>query len=225
MKKYFVAAAFTGLLACSLVAVESPPSSTAPNKVYVQRADKILHTLALTDSTKAARVRQAIVSHYHAINAVDGAVKAESGKSTRPSTEGGDEPAPKKLQEAAKLKLDLAHRDFVSRLAADLDPAQIEKVKDGLTYGVLPLTYRVYQQMLPDLTAEQKAQILAWLTEARELAMDAGSAEEKHAWFGKYKGKINNYLAKAGYNVKQAEKEFAERNKAAAKTSAQQNAP
>ena len=55
------------------------------------------------------------------------------------------------------------------------------------------------------LTAEQKAQILAWLTEARELAMDGSTSDEKHAVFGKYKGKINNYLSKAGYDAKKAE--------------------
>jgi hypothetical protein len=56
------------------------------------------------------------------------------------------------------------------------------------------------------LSDEQKKQIKAWLIEARELAMDQGSAEEKHHVFGKYKGKINNYLAAAGYDLKEAEK-------------------
>jgi hypothetical protein len=60
--------------------------------------------------------------------------------------------------------------------------------------------------MLPQLTSEQKAKILALLTEAREQAMDAGTAKEKHDCFGKYKGKINNYLSDEGYNMKQAEK-------------------
>jgi hypothetical protein len=36
--------------------------------------------------------------------------------------------------------------------------------------------------------------------------MDAGTSKEKHAWFGKYKGKINNYLSAEGYNMKLAEK-------------------
>jgi hypothetical protein len=67
--------------------------------------------------------------------------------------------------------------------------------------------------MLPNLTAEQKAQILAWLTEARELAMDGSTSDEKHGIFGKYKGRINNYLAKAGIDMKQAEKELQARNK------------
>ena len=84
-----------------------------------------------------------------------------------------------------------------------------------MTYGVLPLTYRVYQEMLPDLTAEQKAKILGWLTEAREQAMDAGTAKAKHGWFTRYKGKINNYLSAAGYDMKKAEKALMERQKAA----------
>jgi Spy/CpxP family protein refolding chaperone len=82
-----------------------------------------------------------------------------------------------------------------------------------MTYGVLPLTFRVYQEMLPNLTAEQKAQLLAWLTEAREHAMDASTSDEKHGWFGKYKGRINNYLSKAGIDMKQAEKEMTQRQK------------
>ena len=89
-------------------------------------------------------------------------------------------------------------------------------MKDGLTYGVLPKTFQVYQEMLPDLTAEQKRQILAWLTEAREQAMDASTSDEKHAWFGKYKGRINNYLSKAGIDMKQAEKDMQARKKSAA---------
>jgi len=83
-----------------------------------------------------------------------------------------------------------------------------------MTFGVLPITYKGYQEMLPDLTAEQKAQILTYLTEAREKAMDAGSAEEKHKWFGKYKGKINNYLSAQGYDMKKAGEEWQARIKA-----------
>jgi hypothetical protein len=98
------------------------------------------------------------------------------------------------------------HRDYLARLAEELTPAQIDQVKDGMTYGVVPLTFRTYERMLPDLTAAQKEQILAWLIEAREHAMDAGTSKEKHAWFGKYKGKINNFLSAAGIDMKQAEK-------------------
>lgn len=60
--------------------------------------------------------------------------------------------------------------------------------------------------MIPSLTDEEKAQILAWLEEARELAVDAESSNKKHGVFGKYKGRINNYLSKRGYDLK-AERE------------------
>jgi hypothetical protein len=56
--------------------------------------------------------------------------------------------------------------------------------------------------MLPNLTTEQKKQIMTWLVEAREHAMDAETSEKKHGWFGKYKGRINNFLSAAGYDLK-----------------------
>ena len=39
-----------------------------------------------------------------------------------------------------------------------------------MTYGVRPKTMGVYLEMVPSLTEEQKRQIRAWLTEAREHA-------------------------------------------------------
>ena len=35
--------------------------------------------------------------------------------------------------------------------------------------------------------------------------MDGSTSDEKHAVFGKYKGRINNYLSKAGYDAKKGE--------------------
>ena len=55
---------------------------------------------------------------------------------------------------------------------------------------------------------------MAQLKEARDIAMDKGSAKEKHAVFDKYRGRINNYLAKQGYDLKQASKDWAQRRKA-----------
>ena len=42
---------------------------------------------------------------------------------------------------------------------------------------------------------------MAWLKEAREFAMDAGNSKDKHNWFGKYKGRINNWLSQRGYDL------------------------
>ena len=168
------------------------------------RADKIAASLALADPLKTARVRDVIARQYvdlHALHAVRDARIAEA--KSLPDRAAASAVAAKG---SIDPQLTVLHAAYLARLAEELAPAQIERVKDGMTYGVLPLTFRVYQQMLPELTAAQKDQILAWLTEARELAMTGSTSGEKHAWFGKYKGRINNYLSAAGYDLKQAEK-------------------
>ena len=128
--------------------------------------------------------------------------------------EAPDEAAKAKIKADADAALKKLHDEFVAKLSKDLSPEQVEKVKDKLTYNVVNVTYSAFQDMLPQLTEEQKAYILAQLKEAREIAMDQGSSKEKHAVFGKYKGRINNYLSKQGYDLKQANKEWAERRKA-----------
>jgi len=57
--------------------------------------------------------------------------------------------------------------------------------------------------MYPELTDAQKQQIMAWLVEAREIAMDGSTSDEKHAVFGKIQRPDQNYLSKAGYDAKE----------------------
>jgi hypothetical protein len=196
-------------------AADTPPS--VPNAVQVQRAEKITAALKLDDPAKAARVRDLIARQYADLSVIhsarDAAIKAAKEKGTTDKTAGME--SVKAARDHATAAQDKLHPEYLARLATELTPAQIDQVKDGMTYGVAPLTFRVYGEMLPNLTADQKNQILAWLNEAREHAMDASTSEEKHAWFGKYKGRINNYLSKAGIDMKQAEKEMSERQKSA----------
>jgi hypothetical protein len=65
--------------------------------------------------------------------------------------------------------------------------------------------------MIPSLTEEEKAQIMIWLKEAREFAIDAESSKKKHEMFGKYKGRINNYLTKRGYDLTKEREEWYKR--------------
>jgi hypothetical protein len=76
------------------------------------------------------------------------------------------------------------------------------------------LTYPQYLVMMTLWNEEEKAQIYAWLIEAREFALDAENSNKKHAAFGKYKGRINNYLAKRGYDLKKEREEWYKRVKA-----------
>ena len=108
------------------------------------------------------------------------------------------------IDDKAKALQDQLHTQYLLKLSALLTPAQVDQIKDGMTYGVVQVTYNSYLDMLPQLTEEQKATLMAYLVEAREIAMDAGSSKEKHGWFGKYKGRINNYLSAQGYDLKGA---------------------
>ena len=188
--------ALAGLLAAVLPARADEPIDPA----LVSRAGRIVDTLKIADPRHAERVRDIIARQYADLRPIHDA------RDTALQAARGDEAATARARHEAQARLAALHYSFVGRLGAELTPAQVEQVKDGMTYGVVPLTFRVYQQMLPDLTAAQRTQIHAWLLEAREHAMDGGSSEEKHGVFGKYKGRINNYLSAAGYDLKAAEK-------------------
>ena len=178
----------------------APPASTATAehlRVLRERAEKIVAPLQLEDSKHAERVAAVIAEQYRRLGEIHDAA-------------GDDAPAD-------PAELDALHRRFVARLAAELTPAQVDQVKDGMTYGVVSVTVNAYGELLPGLTDEQRREIRAQLLEAREYAMDAGSSDAKHAIFGKYKGRINNYLSQAGYDLKRAERELAARRQAAAK--------
>jgi hypothetical protein len=197
------------------MAAATPEEEAAYTKVINERADKIVDTLGIEDSDKSTRVRDLIAAYYRSLRDVHDERDAKIAE-TKQSPAGDKTVAEAWVtvaRDRANLKLIDVHRRFVARLAVELSPEQVEKVKDGLTYGVVQVTYQGYLELLPDLTDEQKREILANLVEARELAMDGGSSEEKHAIFGKYKGRINNYLSEQGYDLKAAEKERAERKK------------
>jgi len=184
-------------------AIRAADPPAAPSAVQIERAEKIAKGLGLSDPALATRVRDLIAAQYRDLSLVhdtrDAALKVPETAATAKDT--------------ATARMGDLHYAYVAALSVELTPEQVEQVKDGMTYGVVPLTFRVYQEMLPDLSPEQRRKLLGWLREAREHAMDAGSSDEKHGWFGKYKGRINNYLSTAGIDMKKAEKEMMERKK------------
>jgi hypothetical protein len=172
-----------------------------------ERAAKIVAGLGLTNDATAAQAQEIIAAQYRSLRTIHDARDARNKAAKQNSNDDtfASALAVKAAQRDAKGRLDALHAEFLGKLSRHLNPAQVEGVKDGMTYGVLNITYDVYLRMCPDLSDEQRARIKSWLVEARELAMDQGTASEKHAVFGKYKGRINNYLSSAGYDLKKAE--------------------
>jgi Spy/CpxP family protein refolding chaperone len=180
----------------------------AYTRTITERAAKIVGKIDGLKAKDSVQVRDIIADQYRALNDIYEAQKTrKAALKAQPPTE-ATKAELAKVETETTAALDKLHPQYLKKLSRRLTPAQIDQVKDGMTYGVLPITMTAYNDMLPNLTAEQKAQMLAWLTEAREHAMDGGTSEQKHAWFGKYKGRINNYLSAAGIDMNQAGKDW-----------------
>lgn len=194
----------------------------AYTQVIHQRAQKIVDTLDISDADKAVQVRTIIADQYRSLSVLHYTRDAqiETAQTRFAHNKELADQVIQALRDMTQALQDKLHVQYLVKLSALLTSEQIDQVKDGMTYGVVQVTYNSYLDMLPDLTEEQKKQILEYLIEAREIAMDAGSSKEKHAWFGKYKGKINNYLSAQGYDLKKASEE---RNKRSKSTSNQGN--
>jgi hypothetical protein len=110
----------------------------------------------------------------------------------------------KKAWDAAAGKFNKLHATFLGKLSSVLTAAQIETVKDVMTENGLRAEYNRFLQLLPTLTEQQKAQVKTYLQEARENAMDAETEDMRKQWFIKYRGRANNFLAAAGYDLQKA---------------------
>jgi hypothetical protein len=189
-------------------------------QVITQRATKIVSSLGISDSLKTKRIIQVIAGQYRSLgethDALNAAVKSIKADSTKSKAE--KDTLIKRLDADREAKLNKLHKGYLANLSEELSPEQVDKVKDGMTSGKVQFTYGGYIQMIPALTDVQKKQIMDWLIEAREIAMDAESSEKKTAVFGKYKGRIANYLSAQGYDLKKEGEEWNKRIKAAADT-------
>ena len=166
------------------------------------RAEKATDELSITWTPMGQNVRNIVANRYFALN--DIYAERDSIKKTD-----------KRLAEAlCDSKLYRSHFGFDADLSRYLKPHEVERVKDVMTFNVVKVTYDAYCDMIPSLKEEEKAQILVWLKEARELAIDAESSKKKHEAFGKYKGRINNYLSRRGYDIQKEREAWEQRVKA-----------
>lgn len=181
----------------------------------VKRSQKIVDKLGLTDVKVAEDVRNVIANRYFELNDIYEVRDAKVKKIKESGLSGAVKDDALKAAEYEKdAALYRSHFAYPANLSLFLDEKQIEVVKDGMTYGVVKVTYDATIDMIPSLKEEEKAQIYAWLIEAREFALDAENSDKKHAAFGKYKGRINNYLAKRGYDLTKEREEWYKRVKA-----------
>ena len=216
MKKFFViTAALLSLNFMAANAVELDSNGRDPKYVetIVQRSKKVTDALKISDTEKGKEVLNIVANRYFKLNDIYS--ERDSIKAVAKTLTGD---AKKQKMEFAEMqkdqKLYKSHFGFIADLSVYLTDKEIETVKDVLTYNVVNVTYSAQCDMIPTLKEEEKVQIMAWLKEGREYAIDAESSKKKHETFGKYKGRINNWLSKRGYNPTKEREEWAKRVKA-----------
>lgn len=201
---------FFKLVVCLLLASSLSASAVELNKAnrdpkYVEsivaRSKKIVDKLNLKSPKEAEEVTNIIANRYFELNDIYDARDAKVKKAKESLQGSAKSDALKAAQDETSAALYKTHFAFPANLSIYLDDKQIDMVKDGITFGVVKVTYDATLDMVPSLKEDEKKQILVWLVEARELALDAESANKKHEVFGNYKGRINNYLSKRGYDL------------------------
>ena len=180
------------------VSLKTEGQDSAYVETIKQRAQKIVDGLGLMDVQRAENVRNIIANRYFLLNDIHSKYD-------------------KNQQDARDAELYKHHFELASALALYLTEEQIDAVKDGMTFGRLKRDYQATQDMIPSLSEYEKKQVLIWLREAREYAMDAADSKGKHFWFDKYRGRTNNWLSARGYDLKKDRENWMKRTAASPK--------
>lgn len=216
MKKYIIIAAALlslGSMTAGAVDLDSIGRDAKYVETIMQRSTKVTDALKITGTARGKEVLNIVANRYFKLN--DIYTERDSIKAVAKTLTGNEKKQKMEYAEMLKdQKLYKSHFGFIADLSVYLSEKEVETVKDVLTYNVVDVTYKAQCDMIPSLKLEEKVQILVWLKEAREYAMDAESSKKKHEAFGKYKGRINNWLSKRGYNLTKEREEWAKRVKA-----------
>ena len=216
MKKYIIIAAALlslGSMTAGAVDLDSIGRDAKYVETIMLRSTKVTDALKITGTARGKEVLNIVANRYFKLN--DIYTERDSIKAVAKTLTGNEKKQKMEYAEMLKdQKLYKSHFGFFADLSVYLSEKEVETVKDVLTYNVVNVTYKAQCDMIPSLKLEEKVQILAWLKEAREYAMDAESSKKKHEAFGKYKGRINNWLSKRGYNLTKEREEWAKRVKA-----------
>jgi len=106
------------------------------------------------------------------------------------------------------------HEALMTGLRSDLTEEQVEAVLDKYTIGKVDFTMKGYRAIVPDMTEQEEATILAYLKEAREMAVDYKNMKQISAIFEIYKTKSEQYLNNNGRNWREMYKAYVDARKA-----------
>ena len=218
MKKYFLAFSLSAL--CSSFVIAQTASNDAPTKLTPEdaklksdaeqekKAAEWTKPLNLEDANKEARVQYAIATHLKTIRDWNNEHPASTVPAgINPAT--GNRLSDLDRQVIANSAMPKSvHDSLMNSLNRELTPGQVELILDKYTVGKVAFTLKGYKAIVPDLKAKEEAQILTYLKQAREQAIDFKNMKQISAIFEIYKTKCEQYLNSNGRNWHQLYKAY-----------------
>jgi len=168
------------------------------NEEILTKAKEWVSALNLTDAAKKTAVENAIAGHLTAVRDWHNSHPA----STVP--DGINPVTGSKLTDLDKQIIadsampSTVHQSLMDGLNKNLTAEQVEVILDKYTVGKVSFTMKGYKAIVPDLTADEEAKILAFMKQAREQAVDYKNMKQISAIFEIYKTKSEQMLNNNG---------------------------
>lgn len=173
-----------------------------------QRAAKVLAKLSLTNDSIRENIQIVVTNRYLELREIHH--RYEERNKVIEATDLSNEKKAEELERSYyQYNSDLYRSRFgyIAWLSFYLNDEQVETVKDAMTYNLFHVRYNDFLDLLPNLTKAEKNRVYNWLIEAREFSMDFETPRKMRQMFTKYRGRINNYLASRGYDLRKATEE------------------
>lgn len=196
------------------VTFTSTDAKTKSDAETEAKAAEWVEALKLNDAAKEQRVKAAIATHLkavrdwhneHPFTAVPAGINPATGNRLSDLD---------RTIIAHSAKPASVHENLMNVLKAELTPEQVEFILDKYTIGKVDFTLKGYKAIVPDLKPEEEAQIVHYLKQAREQAIDYKNMKEISAIFEIYKTKCEQYLNNNGRNWRQLYKAYTDAVKA-----------
>jgi len=176
----------------------SQAQDASANAEILTKAKDWVSALNLTDAAKKTAVENVIAAHLTAVRDWHNSHPA----STVP--DGINPVTGSKLTDLDKQIIadsampSTVHQSLMDGLNKNLTAEQVEVILDKYTVGKVSFTMKGYKAIVPDLTADEEAKILAFMKQAREQAVDYKNMKQISAIFEIYKTKSEQMLNNNG---------------------------
>lgn len=201
--KIFHLLAALALIGAALIPASAAPTDAATQKRIDGKTSRLLGAIKLEDAAKTERVKVIVgdwlvtLWDWHGMNdpqLKDLWTQWNQARAVVPKDEFPAEVIAHRI-DAVYSSLKPAYQAFVSKLAIELTPEQVDALKEAWSRSPgMKRTYNAYLEIVPDLAEEHKKVIFDRMLIAREDAMLTDADKEIVAIYKRHKVKVEAYV-------------------------------